>query len=424
MSFNNWEEVTLEEVVDVIGDGLHGTPKYDENGDYYFINGNNLNGNIIIDDKTKKVGEEEYFKYRKDLNDRTILVSINGTLGKIAVYNGEKIILGKSACYFNVKKNNSKEFVKYVMYSDKFKHYLHTYSTGTTIKNMGLKQMRAFRFYLPPIEEQKAIAKILSDLDDKIEVNNKINKRLEEMAQAIFKQWFVDFEFPNEEGKPYKSSGGEMVESELGIIPKGWMIKNIEDLTEVVSKGTTPTTKDMKEALDGKNINFLKVKDISDDGLINIENIEKIPMSIHLGKLKRSILKNKDILFSIAGTIGRLSYVNKDILECNINQAIAFIRLNDIEKYFLLVYYSLKVDRVKETLESKIVQGVQQNLSLTVIKGIKIIIPQEIYLIKYNKLVNNLFNQIENINYQNNKLKQLRDTLLPKLMSGEIRVPH
>ncbi len=196
MSCSDWKTVKLEEVVDILGDGLHGTPKYSDDGEYYFINGNNLDGKIIVNEKTKRVGLEQYLKYKKDLNDRTLLVSINGTLGKVAEYGGEDIILGKSACYFNVKKDVNKKYIKYILLSDIFKHYIHNYSTGTTIKNLGLKQMRKFKFPLPNIEEQEKIANILSSLDDKIELNNEMNKTLEEMAQSIFKRWFIDFEFP------------------------------------------------------------------------------------------------------------------------------------------------------------------------------------------------------------------------------------
>ena len=103
-----WKEVTLGEISSKIGDGLHGTPKYDDEGPYYFINGNNLNcGKIIIKDDTKRVGIEEFVKNQKELNEQTLLVSINGTIGNVAKYNNEPCILGKSACYINVIKDNT-----------------------------------------------------------------------------------------------------------------------------------------------------------------------------------------------------------------------------------------------------------------------------------------------------------------------------
>ena len=103
---SEWNEVRLEDITSILGDGLHGTPKYDDFGEYYFINGNNLsNGKIIFNEKTKRVSSEEARKHKKLLNENTILVSINGTLGNIAFYDNELVILGKSACYFNLKNN-------------------------------------------------------------------------------------------------------------------------------------------------------------------------------------------------------------------------------------------------------------------------------------------------------------------------------
>ena len=112
----DWKMTTIAECSTILGDGLHGTPKYDENGEYAFINGNNLhNGRIVIKPDTKRVGLSEYEKHKKELTDRTVLVSINGPLGNVAVYNGEKVILGKSACYFNVSTDCDVQFMRYVV---------------------------------------------------------------------------------------------------------------------------------------------------------------------------------------------------------------------------------------------------------------------------------------------------------------------
>lgn len=276
---------------------------------------------------------------------------------------------------------------------------------------------------LPELEEQKAIARVLSTLDDKIEVNNQINKTLENMAQAIFKHWFVDFEFPNEDGEPYKSSGGEMIESELGMIPKGWKVSTVGELTAIVSKGTTPRKSDIDSATDNNCVKFLKVKDISDHGVIDLKGLEMIPSSIHLNQLKRSVLKYKDVLISIAGTIGRVSYVNEELVNANTNQAVAFIRLKDVEKHFLLMHYKFKSSDFQDSIRSKIVQGVQANISLSVIKDEKLILPDDNVLGLYNNVLNNIFNESNILYKEINSLTNIRDTLLPKLMSGEIRVP-
>lgn len=174
-----WTIITLEDCTEILGDGLHGTPQYSENGEYAFVNGNNLvDGEIIIKKDTKRVDVSQYEKYKKPLNDRTILISINGTLGNIGTYNSEKIILGKSACYFNVKDSVDKDFIYYVVSSPVFKQYLENNATGTTIKNISLKQMREYSFSLPSLKEQERISSTLKIIDQKIKNNKKINNNL------------------------------------------------------------------------------------------------------------------------------------------------------------------------------------------------------------------------------------------------------
>ena len=154
----NWCWCKLEDLVTILGDGLHGTPQYDISGEYYFVNGNNLNNGLIeIKPDTKKVNKKEYDKYKKELNETTIFVSINGTIGNIAFYNYEKIILGKSACYFNVAIEDLKKYFFYLFQTDFFLNYALDNATGTTIKNVGLGTMRNFLLPLPPLSVQNAI---------------------------------------------------------------------------------------------------------------------------------------------------------------------------------------------------------------------------------------------------------------------------
>ena len=258
----NWEIKELDGIVTKLGDGLHGTPKYDNNGDYFFINGNNLvNGGIKITNNTRKCSNKEFEKYKKELNDRTILVSINGTLGNISFYNNEKVILGKSACYFNLKNNIDKSYIKYVLLGSFFQNYIQLNATGTVIKNMPLKRMREFELPFPPLSEQKAIAKILSDLDSKIETLQKQNETLEKIGQLLFKRWFVDFEFPDEDGKGYKLNAGEMIESEMGEIPAGWKVGKLGEETNV-SIGRTPPRKESVWFSKGEGMKWISIKDM------------------------------------------------------------------------------------------------------------------------------------------------------------------
>ncbi|WP_019879756.1 restriction endonuclease subunit S [Succinispira mobilis] len=404
MSSSEWREVVLDDVVDILGDGLHGTPKYDELGDYYFINGNNLVGKIAIDDKTKRVGYEEYVKYKKDLNDRTILISINGTLGNIAVYNGEKIVLGKSACYFNVKHDFSKEFIKYVMHSSIFKSYLNTHSSGTTIKNMGLKQMRAFRFQVPPLPEQTAIAATLSCLDDKIELNNRMNKNLEEMAQAIFKSWFVDFE-------PFQE--GEFEESELGMIPKGWRVGTIEEISKEIVCGKTPSTKDKDNF--GGDVPFITIPDMH--GNVYITKTERYLTNKGVKTQPKKTLPKNSVVVSCIATPGLVSLTST---ESQTNQQINSIICKDgIEHYYIYQCMKSFSDKIKDLGSGG---STTLNLNKSQFSKIKLIIPNENSMLKYTQIIEPIFVKILENQKKTSILIETRDTLLPKLMSGEIRV--
>ena len=165
------EMKTLGEVCK-IGDGLHGTPIYNETGDFFFINGNNLgNGKILIKSDTKKVDDTMFSKYGIELDNKTILMSINGTIGNIAVYNGEKIILGKSAAYFKIFKDDVilYRFLYYSLQTTNSNNYYMESLTGTTIKNLGLKALRNYYIPLPPLSEQQRIVSILETFEASIQ---------------------------------------------------------------------------------------------------------------------------------------------------------------------------------------------------------------------------------------------------------------
>lgn len=161
-----WKVSEFSKLCTAIGDGLHGTPVYDDEGPYPFINGNNLRENKIeITPETRRVGQEMYDKHFIDLDNTTVMLSINGTLGKTALYNGETVILGKSACYSKVGPLLDREFVLAVFLSDAFQQYMQDNSTGTTIKNFGLKALRTYPMIVPPIEEQRKYVQFMRQSD-------------------------------------------------------------------------------------------------------------------------------------------------------------------------------------------------------------------------------------------------------------------
>ena len=187
-----WEVKKLEEISREIGDGLHGTPVYTQyNTGYFFINGNNLeNGVICIKENTKMVSEDTKCKYHIDMDTSTILVSINGTLGKTAIYNGENVILGKSACYIKLNSDVNKVYIHEIIKSDYFKKYANDESTGTTIKNVSLKSMRHFPIILPPLPLQQSFARKIEAIEAMKSKVKEAKKEAETLLAARMQYWF------------------------------------------------------------------------------------------------------------------------------------------------------------------------------------------------------------------------------------------
>jgi type I restriction enzyme, S subunit len=162
---NGWEWKQISYISSLIGDGLHGTPVYNSYGEYYFINGNNLLDNKInIKSNTKRVSFQEYNKYKKELNNTSVLISINGTLGNVGFYNSEKVVLGKSAAFINLINGVEREYFSIVIRSTYMKMIFCSRATGSTIKNLGLKVLRESIIPIPPYEEQKRIVEKVDSL--------------------------------------------------------------------------------------------------------------------------------------------------------------------------------------------------------------------------------------------------------------------
>ena len=298
------------------------------------------------------------------------------------------------------------------------KNEIENIAGGSTFKEVSGKTVKEFKIPIPPLDEQKAIAKVLSDLDEKIETNNKINKKLEEMAQAIFKQWFVDFEFPNEDGKPYKSSGGEMVESELGMIPKGW---SIEDLSNLMYFQEGPGIRNW-QYVEENGIKFINIKCIKNNDL-DISTANMISNEEAEGKYSHFMIDERDIVMSCSGTLGKYAIVRKEHLPLCLNTSVIRFKPLKDSKYYSYIYSYLTSRVFYEKLITMACGSVQANFGPTHLKKIRMISPSVNIIKKYNNLVLSLINKISLTRSENDKLTNTRNTLLPKLMSGEIRVP-
>ena len=334
-----WAWCRLGEISSELGDGIHGTPEYDVNGDYYFVNGNNLcNGKIIIKDDTKRVSQIEYNKYKKNLNQNTILVSINGTLGNIAFYNKENIILGKSACYFNLFEKQFKDFMFFLLSSEYFKKYASENATGSTIKNVSLKTMRDFLVPLPTLNEQKKIVSAIKTIFNQITIIENDKTDLQEIIKQT-KSKILDLAIhgklvpqdPNDEpaeellkliatsdNRPYE----KVDEEEPFELPKTWVWQKLPDLCSIpITDGThkTPTYSDKENG-----IPFLSSKDVT-SGEIDWSKIKYITKELHEELYKRLAPQKNDILLAKNGTTGIAALV-KDNTVFDIYVTLALIR--------------------------------------------------------------------------------------------------
>jgi len=417
---------SLQDITTRIGDGLHGTPKYDDSGDYYFINGNNLSQDkITLKKETRRVSKEEYLKYKKDLNDRTLLVSINGTLGNFAFYNNEKVMLGKSACYLNLIDDVDKEYIGYLLKNRHFQKYIDSNATGTTIKNVSLQTIRSYEFELPPKKNQQDVSNFLSSLDQKIKLNKKMNENLEEIAKTLFKSWFIDFDpvRAKAEGKPSGLSKeisdlfpDSFEDSELGEIPRGWKIELFQDVVDeyVDNRGKTPPLVDI-------GIPLVEVKHMHDNSQFPDLNTDKYVSKDIFDSWFRKHVEKYDVLISTVGTIGLTTCV------FNSNFAIAqnVLGLRFSTKSMSLYMFNLiKSNYFQHQMNSRLVETVQKSIKRKDLNEIPTLVPSEKILIEFFNFASaNLEKQFNN-KLQNATLSNLRDMLLPKLISGQLTIPE
>jgi type I restriction enzyme S subunit len=332
-----------------------------------------------------------------------------GTIGQINRINNEKVWLSDNTLYFKTDNPILLDFVYYSLKRINFS-YLNVGSTQPLVKQSDFKKICI------PIptnkKEIRNIAKILSDLDSKIELLEKENEILEEMAKTIFKRWFIDFEFPNEEGKPYKSSGGEFINSELGEIPKGWRVGKIKEFGKVIT-GKTPTTKDKENF--GNKYPFIKIPDMN--------NTHTILTNTYLSEKGRELMKNRElppnsICVSCIATVGLVSLTAENISFTN-QQINSIVCNEEISPYFVYLYMKI----LKNHIENLGRGGTATlNINKKVFENIKIRLPEQKILNKFHKIVNPIFSKILNNQKEIQTLTKIRDTLLPKLITGKIRV--
>lgn len=382
-----WREVKLQDIALELSDGLHKAPIFYPDGEYIFVNATNIeNGRIVEKDPSKKTSLEEFLKYGVELTNRTILYSIDGTIGNIAKYRGEKCLLGKGACYITLNDSVDVDYIYYLLQSPIFNEYIHIMSTGSTIRHISLKTMRGFTFQLPPIMQQKTVGRVLSLLDDKIELNNKINENLERQAKAIFDYYFLN----------------------IDSLPDGWGRGNLLDIANFLNGLAMQKFRPQKNEA---GFPVLKIKELRQGSCDT--NSERCSSSIK----PEYIVKDGDVIFSWSGSLLVNIWCGGI---CGLNQHLFKVTSETYDKWFYYMWTAHHLDRFIAVAADK--ATTMGHIKREELAKAEVLIPSKEDYEKISALMTPIFKLIIINRLEARKLAQLRDELLPKLLSGEIDV--
>ena len=365
--------------------------------------------NGTINGYTEYIAEEDYDKWmvRGFPKVGDVILTTEAPLGEVALLKEEKVALAQRIVCLRGKDNVlDNTYLKYYLQSGKGQKSLSARESGTTVTGIKQAELRRVDIEYPAYDDQRRIASILSSLDRKIELNNKINADLEEMAQAIFKNWFVDFE-------PFKD--GKFVDSELGMIPEGWKVGRLEDIANIVG-GSTPS-KAKPEYYTQKGIAWLTPKDLSSHPAVYSSRGEIDITQEGYNSTSTKLMPRGTVLFTSRAPIGYISIAQNDI--CT-NQGFKSLVPRKAGTCFL--YCFLKY--VTPEIENKSTGSTFKEASGALMKSLQVIMPEQKVFEDFEEIVCPLFARIESLEKENSRLSLLRDTLLPRLMSGEIEVPE
>ena len=406
-----WKEVRLGDVCNIITGFPFPGKKYSKEG-IRVVRGDNVTiGNLRWDTEKDKRWNEPFDKteyYSLQAND--IVIGMDGSrVGKNKARIKEEdlpLLLAQRVACVRHNELAEQDYLYYNIFSKKFIDYVNSIHTGSAIPHISQKQIEDYKILLPNLETQRRIASILSSLDRKIELNNKINDDLEEMAQAIFKNWFVDFE-------PFKDS--KFVDSELGMIPEGWKVGRLDEIADVVG-GSTPS-KAKPEYYTQKGIAWLTPKDLSNHPAVYTSRGEIDITEEGYNSTSTKLMPKGTILFTSRAPIGYISIAQNDI--CT-NQGFKSLVPKKAGTCFL--YCFLKY--VTPEIENKSTGSTFKEASGSLMKSLQVLMPEQKVFEDFETIVSPLFARIESLEKESSRLSLLRDTLLPRLMSGELEVPE
>ena len=402
---SEWKEVRLGDLCYRVCSG--GTPKstcsvYYDGGTIPWLNTKEINYNRIYQTESHITEEGLNNSSAKWIDANSVIVAMYGaTAGRVAV---AKIPMTTNQACCNLMIDKSKADYNFIYYylSNNYKHLL-SMANGAAQQNLNAQVIKDFVISLPEIGEQHRISSFLSALDDKIAVNRRICENLEAQAQALFKHWFIDF-------APFKN--GQFVESELGMIPEGWRVGKLEDLGRIIC-GKTPSK--TKKSYYGGDVPFIKIPDMHGNVFIlkSEDNLSIEGSNSQSNKL----IPEFSIMVSCIATVG---LVAMNVKPSHTNQQInTIVPYQSCYRYY--VYENLKLKN-KELLMLGSSGTTTYNVNTRTFSSLKILVPELRVFEDYNNVIKFHFEKILNLYQESSRLSTLRDTLLPKLMSGQIKV--
>ncbi|HEL1569120.1 TPA: restriction endonuclease subunit S [Streptococcus suis] len=409
---------TIGEIAEIY-DGPHATPKKIENG-YYFLSISSLsNGNLDLS-KSAKICEEDYKKWTKRIVpiEGDLLFSYETRLGEAALMPANlQACLGRRMGLLRPNLNFVRsDFLLFAWLSPEFQKVIKQNTiTGATVERIALSELSDFPILLPSLFEQEKIVKILTKLDQKIALNNQINEELEAMAKTLYDYWFVQFDFPDENGKPYKSSGGKMVYNDQlkREIPEGWEVKQLGELCEF-RNGINYEKSETGDTLS----KIVNVRNISNSSTF-VTTYDLDSISLDRKRIESYLVTDRTILITRSGIPGATRIVS-DIPANTIYSGFIIGATVANLNLFYYVFYHLK--NIEMLMSNQSAGTIMKNISQTTLSEIRIAIPNKEIQKVFSNQVRSLLDVIENNLKQNQELPQLRDWLLPMLMNGQVKV--
>lgn len=411
-----YKKATLDDICLKITDGAHYSPKATDEG-YPMYSVKDMKYNNFDNTNSKLISEKDYQKLvkqgcRPEKND--VVIAKDGSYLKHVFVISEDIKVTILSSIAILKLNLDLVNPYYLSYFLKQKnvkeHIKNGYVSGSVLPRIILKDFKKYPISLPHLKIQNKVVEILKKIDSKIDNNEQIIANLEELSQTLFKRWFVDFEFSDENGNPYKSSGGEMVDSELGEIPKSWTVKNLDDIANYVNGLAMQKYKHVDDKLSLPVVKIKELKNGSTD-----ENSNRCTSNIP----EKALINDGDIIFSWSATLLVKMWCGG---KAGLNQHLFKVTSDKYPKWFYYYWTKRYIDYFIGIAKDK--ATTMGHINRKHLSHAKILLPNDQTMEIFSRTFNELLEKELSVSKENKSLIELRDTLLPKLMSGEIEIPN